>query len=279
MLCIFLAAGILVSILDRIFILGGYRSYHFVDKSWTYKPDHEDIKNFQEVGSWVLRTTRNTIVLKRNESKQLSKTNSQAHEKEYLNRRQNINKESAFDVFKQDWCRMQRARLEWREVLGPCFNSTEWEEPSNAGQGINQITDPGKSFISRWDIRQTGDFSRFVIQTMTPNNDVKTIGGDSWRIHLHGTSSLAPTVLDHDNGTYEVLFLIIEGGDYEAKIFLDYSLCRGFKDPPPFWFKKGKQEQIFPSVRLLKGVRLIEVCKHCATVTPELKLKYLSNQF
>lgn len=241
MLCIFLAAGILVSILDRIFTLSGYRSYHLVDKSSTYQFDHEDIKNSKEVdiGSWVREATRNVIVRRRKESKQLSKTNSQAHEKEN-NRGQNITKESAFDVFKQDWCRMQRARLEWREVLGPCFNSTEWEEPNTVGQGINQISDPGKSFISRWDIKQAGEFSRFVIQTVTPSSDVKTIGGDSWRIHFHGASSLAPTVLDLGNGTYEVLFLIIEGGDYEAKIFLDYSLCRGFKDPPPFWFKKGK---------------------------------------
>jgi len=242
MLCIVLVTGILVSIVDRIFTLSGYQSYHLLDKSWTYRNDHEDVKNSQEVdiGNSVRKATRNAIVLKRNESKQLSKTNSQAHGKEN-NRRENTAKESTFDVFKQDWCRLQRARLEWREVLGPCFNSTEWEEPSNVGQGINQITDPGKSFISRWDIRQAGEFSHFVIQTMTPSNDLKTIGGDSWRIHLHGPSSLAPTVIDHDDGTYEVLFLIIEGGDYEAKIFLDYSLCRGFKDPPPFWFKKGKQ--------------------------------------
>ena len=234
MLCIFLAAGILVSILDRIFTLSGYRSYHLVDKFSTYRL--EDRKDSQVVGieSWLRKATRHVIVRKRNESQQPSKTISQAN-----NRGQNITKGSAFDVFKQDWCRMQRARLEWREVLGPCFNFTEWEEPSNTGQGINQITDPGKSFISHWDIKQAGEFSRFVIQTVTPTSDVKTIGGDSWRIHLHGASSLAPTVFDHSNGTYEVLFLVIEGGDYEAKIFLDYSLCRGFKDPPPFWFKKG----------------------------------------
>ena len=243
MLCIFLVAGILVSILNRVFTLSGYRSYHLVGKSSTYRL--EDIKDSQEVGlvekSWVRKATRNLIVRKGNGSKQLIKTNGQAHEREN-NREQNVTKKSAFNVFKQDWCRMQRARLEWREVLGACFNSTEWEEPPNSpGQGINQITDPGKSFISFWDIRQAGEFSRFVIQTVTPSSDVKTIGGDSWRIHLRGASSLAPTVLDLGNGTYEVLFLVIEGGDYEAKIFLDYSLCRGFKDPPPFWFKKGKQ--------------------------------------
>ena len=243
-LCIFLTAGILVSILDRILTFSGYRSYHSLDKSSTYRL--ENLKDSHVVGieNWLRKATRNVIVRRQNESKQRSQTSSEAYEKEN-NRRQNITKESAFDVFKQYWCQMQRARLEWREVLGTCFNSTEWEKSNNLHQGINQISDSDKSFISRWDIKQAGEFSRFIIQTVTPNGDAKTIGGDSWRVHLYGASSLAPTVLDHDNGTYEVLFLIIEGGDYEAKIFLDYSLCHGFKDPPPFWFKKGKDVLFF----------------------------------
>lgn len=151
--------------------------------------------------------------------------------------------EKSFEIFKQDWCRIQRARLEWKDVLGPCLNSTVWEEPIKARLGINQITDPSKSYISHWDIRNAGEFSRFVIQTVSTSNLLKIIGGDTWRISIQGPSSLAPTVLDFYNGTYEVLFLIIEDGDYEAKIFLDYSLCNGFKDPPPNWFRKGKQER------------------------------------
>ena len=144
-----------------------------------------------------------------------------------------------FNIFKRHWCRMQRARLEWKDVLGPCLNSTAWEEPDKVRLGINQITDPSKSFISHWDIRNAGEYSRFLIQTVSTSDIAKTVGGDSWRVHIHGPSSLAPTVLDLSNGTYEVLFLIIEDGYYEAKIFLDYSLCHGFKDPPPYWFRKG----------------------------------------
>lgn len=146
-----------------------------------------------------------------------------------------------FDIFRRDWCQMQRARLRWKDVLGPCLNSTAWEEPDkvNVRLGINQITDHSKSFISHWDIKNAGEYSRFLIQTVSTSNTAKTIGGDSWRVHIHGPSSLAPTVLDLNNGTYEVLFLIIEDGDYEAKIFLDYSLCQGFKDPPTYWFRKG----------------------------------------
>ena len=149
-------------------------------------------------------------------------------------------RQQGLEAFKHDWCRLQRARLEWKEVLGPCLNFTVWEEPTIARLGVNQITDPSKSFISHWDIGKTGEFSRFFIQTVSTSNMTKSFGGDSWRIHIQGPSSLAPLVLDHSNGTYEVLFLIIEDGDYDAKIFLDYSICHGFKDPPPYWFKKGK---------------------------------------
>jgi len=163
--------------------------------------------------------------------------------------------QQSFDIFKHNWCRMQRARLDWKEVLGPCLNSTVWEEPRKARLGVNQITDPSKSFISHWDIRNAGEFSRLVIQTVLTSNASKTVGGDSWRIHIYGPSALAPSVLDHNDGTYEVLFLIIEDGEYEAKIFLDYSLCHGFKDPPLYWFSKGNSQGKNQPDGVLKGDR------------------------
>ncbi|KAL9973064.1 hypothetical protein ACROYT_G019473 [Oculina patagonica] len=254
MMCIFLASGILVSILDRIFTLSGYRSYDLVDKSTSY--GISDFANSQQVGigSWLRQreASRNITVQKRHETKQLRKINI-PFDGYKNNEQQNLTMESTMEIFKRDWCRMQRARLEWREVIGPCLNSTVWEEPNSLG--INQISDPDKSFISHWDIRQAGEFSRFVIQTVTASNDMKTVGGDSWRIHLHGASSLAPTVFDNGDGTYDVLFLIIEYGDYEAKIFLDYSLCHGFKDPPSYWFKKGNPQGKNQPDGILKGDR------------------------
>lgn len=63
MLCIFLASGILVSILDRLFTLSGYRSYHLIDKSSTYRLG--DMKEPQEVGiakSWVRKATRRFVI-------------------------------------------------------------------------------------------------------------------------------------------------------------------------------------------------------------------------
>ncbi|XP_068700848.1 uncharacterized protein [Montipora foliosa] len=163
--------------------------------------------------------------------------------------------QQGFNVFKHHWCRMQRARLEWESLLGACLTSTKWEEPKDVRLGINQFSDPSKSFISHWDIGNAGEFSRFLIQTVSTSNTEKNIGGDSWRIHISGPSSLAPSVLDHGNGSYEVLFLIMEHGDYEAKIFLDYTLCNGFKDPPFYWFKKGNSQGKNQPDGVLKGDR------------------------
>lgn len=71
------------------------------------------------------------------------------------------------------------------------------------------------------------------------SGDVKMIGGDLWRIYFYGVLFFVVIVFDYGDGIYEVLFFVIEGGDYEVKIFLDYSFCCGFKDLLLFWFKKG----------------------------------------
>ena len=85
------------------------------------------------------------------------------------------------------------------------------------------------------------EFSSILIETRTKDNKRKTIGGDSWRIHLKGPSSPSTTVLDHQNGTYEVLFLVIEPGTYTVHAYLEHSLCDGLKEPPDNWFILGKQ--------------------------------------
>jgi hypothetical protein len=69
----------------------------------------------------------------------------------------------------------------------------------------------------------------------------KTFGGDSWRVYIRqGPASLAPVVIDHDNGLYEILVIIVEPGDYYAGIYLDYTLCNGYRDPPKKFFRNGK---------------------------------------
>lgn len=85
-----------------------------------------------------------------------------------------------------------------------------------------------------------GQFSRFFIQTVTRNGVLKTSGGDAWRVYIRqGPASLAPQVWDHGNGMYEVVFLVMEPGNYFARITLDFSLCDGLREPPVDWFILG----------------------------------------
>lgn len=138
--------------------------------------------------------------------------------------------------FLTHWCRQRRSRLDWEAMLSPCEHKIDW----NSSRDKENATDPSSSYISLWDIRPVGEYSRFSIQSQTRESRSKTHGGDSWRVHLKGPSSISPTVFDHGNGTYEVLFLAMEAGVYTASIILDFTLCDGFKDPPSDWFVTGK---------------------------------------
>lgn len=140
--------------------------------------------------------------------------------------------------FLTHWCRQRRSRLDWKAMLSPCRNKIEWHR--NSSKGKEHATDPTTSFISLWDIRPVGEYSRFSIQSQTREGRLKTQGGDSWRVLLKGPSSISPSVFDHGDGTYEVLFLAMEAGVYTANITLDFTLCNGFKDPPSDWFIVGK---------------------------------------
>ncbi|KAK3732558.1 hypothetical protein QZH41_017847 [Actinostola sp. cb2023] len=145
---------------------------------------------------------------------------------------------NTLEEFRTDWCRVRKARNDWTSLLSPCEYGTQWGRHLEGWSKANS-TDPNMSYISLMNIKAAGEFSRFTIQTQTSDGRLKQIGGDSWRIQILGPSSLAPTIIDHKNGTYEVLFLVMEPGEYRVVVFLDYTLCQGFKDPPDSWFIAG----------------------------------------
>lgn len=137
-------------------------------------------------------------------------------------------------TFVHNWCRVQKWRVDWKGIISPCIGNTDW------GRVMSQSpTDPMTSYIYLWDINPAGQFSRFFIQSQTKDGTSKVIGGDAWRVHISGPAYLAPVVIDHNNGSYEVLFLAMEAGKYQIEIMLDYSLCDGIRDPPSDWFIKG----------------------------------------
>lgn len=140
-----------------------------------------------------------------------------------------------FEVFMKDWCRVRHFRTDLASVVRPCQNQLKWT-PRRSGV----LTNASQSFVSSWDLKPAGQFSRFFIQAVSGDGQVKTTGGDWWRILINGIASLRPTVFDLGNGTYEVLFLVVEPGIYSVEITLDYTLCDGFRDPPDNWFIIGK---------------------------------------
>ncbi|XP_068730423.1 uncharacterized protein [Montipora capricornis] len=140
--------------------------------------------------------------------------------------------------FMRNWCRERQARLDWKAMLSPCRNKTAWSSPRKR----ENATDPNTSIISLWDIRPVGEYSRFIIQSQTKFGKPNMQGGDSWRVMIRGPSSISPAVIDHRNGTYEVLFLVMEAGVYSLNITLDFTLCDGFKDPPLDWFIVGNAQ-------------------------------------
>ena len=142
-------------------------------------------------------------------------------------------------LFKRQWLRMLRVRVDWKAILAPCLGNTEWNK-TNPGWGKANETSAEKSFIDFMDIRPAGQFSRIFIQTRTKDGKNKTIGGDFWKVTMSGPARITATIFDHGNGTYEALVLFLDPGTYNVDAFLERSLCQGFKDPPQNWFRLGK---------------------------------------
>lgn len=146
-----------------------------------------------------------------------------------------------YQDFRSEWFRQRRARVDWRSMIQPCIDNLAWGLVKNQWGKTNRSSAAASEIVYQ-EIKPAGEFSKIFIQSKTVNNQTKLIGGDTWRVYLRGPSSVAATVFDHQNGTYEALFLLTEPGIYQVLIFLDYSLCDGFKDPPPEWFIQGNAQ-------------------------------------
>lgn len=155
-----------------------------------------------------------------------------------------------FQDFRRDWFRQRRARVDWKRMIKPCLDNMEWGRVKNNWGKINRSSARASEVLYQ-DIRPAGEFSKIFIQSKTADNRTKRIGGDTWRVYVHGPSSVASTLFDHENGTYEALFLLTEPGNYHLMIYLDYSLCDGFKDPPRDWFIIGNAQGKYQKEGLL----------------------------
>ena len=132
-------------------------------------------------------------------------------------------------------------RYDWKNMIGHCLKQVPWDtKPLDK----TLQTRASKSYVKQLDIKPAGFFSKIYIQSVSVKNENKTIGGDSWRVDIRGPSNMVATVYDKNNGVCEAVFLPEEPGLYRAEITLDYSLCKGFKDPPVDWFMRGNEKHI-----------------------------------
>ena len=160
------------------------------------------------------------------------------------------NQANKYDDFRREWVRQRRARMDWQAIINPCHDNMAWGKVKAGWEKPNR-TNTSTSEIIFQDIRPAGEYSKIFIQSKTSDNITKVIGGDFWRVYVRGPANIAATLFDHNNGTYEALFLIMEPGIYQLLIYLDYSLCDGFRDPPRDWFIKGNAQGKFQREGLL----------------------------
>lgn len=141
------------------------------------------------------------------------------------------------NTFFKYWMLQRQRRFNYTAIMLPCQHDMEWR-PYYPDRNASVITS-AKTSRACLDVKPAGQFSRLIIQSYNLLNTSKHIGGDSWRIFLRGKFSVPVTMVDHMNGTYEAFFLITIPGRYYVELFLEYTLCDGYKDPPPEWFIRG----------------------------------------
>ena len=90
---------------------------------------------------------------------------------------------SRFYDFRRDWFRQHRARVDWKSMLKPCIDNTQWGVEKKYW-GKENRSSARTSQVVYTDIRPAGEFSKIFIQSKTADNRTKLIGGDSWRVHL-----------------------------------------------------------------------------------------------
>ena len=57
---------------------------------------------------------------------------------------------------------------------------------------------------------------------------------------LFGPATVAATVFDHGNGSYEAIALIADPGRYSVVAIVERTLCEGMLDPTPEFFTRRK---------------------------------------
>ena len=153
--------------------------------------------------------------------------------------------------FKEYMCEERKFYMDWETILAPCKEFYIF--------GTNTIpralaTNASASVVLSKSIRPTGEYSEITIQTYDISGKPKAIGGDEWRVLVHGPSLIEPMVRDLGNGQYQVSFLLLEAGRYKVDLHLQDTLCDSYMDPPSDWFKSGGKRYQIDHFELFRGM-------------------------
>lgn len=135
------------------------------------------------------------------------------------------------------WMLQRQRRFNYTAIMLPCRHSMQWK--SYYPERNASVMTSAKTSRVELDIEPAGQYSKLVIHSYNLLGRPKHVGGDTWRIFVRGEVSVPVTLIDHMDGTYEAFFLITTAGSYHVELFLEYTMCDGFKDPPPDWFIRG----------------------------------------
>ena len=142
------------------------------------------------------------------------------------------------EYFLKYWNLQRNMLLDYGKVMEPCKHDMNWK-PYYIERTPYLVTSANYSKATLH-LKPAGQYSRLLIEAYSLMNTPKSIGGDSWRVLVKGTASVPVTIIDNMNGSYEASFLILDAGPYFIDLYLEYTLCDGFKDPPLGWFSKGR---------------------------------------
>ena len=124
------------------------------------------------------------------------------------------NEADKIDDFRREGLRQHHARSDWQAIVKPCLYNMAWEKVKHGWEKAKR-TNPSSSAIIFPDIRPAKEYITIFIQSRkSSDNRTKFVPRDTWRVHPRGSSSIAATVFDQNNKTYEALFLIMEPNIY-----------------------------------------------------------------
>ena len=134
----------------------------------------------------------------------------------------------------------------WQEIREPCVRNLSWEDRPKDKRLRSSVLFSVVEVLAR----PLGFPSVVRIETKDLSGKWKTQGGDFWDVKLYGDDDLVMNVemTDHANGSYTGYFYVPEDlydGDDNVELLLkcvlESSQCNGMRDPPDFWFQKGKK--------------------------------------